>query len=242
MTADVHSVLFDFSHRGSEVRRLVFDLLNAVAAESQSVLRFLHDRAGRVTLNRDPLPGQRASWLAVRYSSALLWASRALMVYTSCGNSDFLLIRILSFFRSFMPWEMSRSGDWLMDWCSDQWTAVPVRLCSPQSSSAAGYLQLLESQSPLCTCLQSYSCRNTACTANTSTRPHKTRYNGLTKIQVGSLASKLSDIYWPPVGGVQVGAFYSERMNIQRVWVADGDENKMKKKTRAERRKLQNHQ
>lgn len=80
MTADIDSVLFDFSHQGSEVRSLVFVLLNVVAAESQSVLRFLHDRTGRVTLNRDPLPGQRASWLAVRYSSALLWASRALMV------------------------------------------------------------------------------------------------------------------------------------------------------------------
>lgn len=55
------SVSSDLSQQGSDVRSSVFLLLNATAAESQSVLRFLHDSTGRVTLNRDPRPGQRAS-------------------------------------------------------------------------------------------------------------------------------------------------------------------------------------
>lgn len=54
-----------------------------------------------------PLPcggrrgGQRASWLAVRNSSARLCASSALMVYTSWGNSDFRRSSTFSFLMSF---------------------------------------------------------------------------------------------------------------------------------------------
>lgn len=54
-----------------------------------------------------PLPcggrrgGQRASWLAVRNSSARLCASSALMVYTSWGSSDFRRSSTFSFLMSF---------------------------------------------------------------------------------------------------------------------------------------------
>lgn len=34
----------------------------------------------------------------------------------------------------------------------------------------------------------------------------------------------MNAIYWPPVGGVQVGAFCSERMDIQGVWVMGGED------------------
>lgn len=47
------------------------------------------------------LRGQRASWLAVRNSSARLCASSALMVYTSWGSSDFLRSSTFSFLMSF---------------------------------------------------------------------------------------------------------------------------------------------